>query len=322
MAAVREIVIRAPHRVYVDRGNGRERLDGGFSCPESLSLALRRFVGAQLRWDPSSPWLDHRMPDGTRLRGAGPSVAPGGPVVVITRPAKAGTGGLSQVAAISDPVAEYLRAALRARASVLLCLGQACEGTELASACAHELGTIDPGHLAIVRAGGQLAVPHGAMVFDAEPGLTATPVRLAIDTGSTGLVVHRGGGAGLASAWAGLGRGLTQMVVSIAADNPDAALEVCVEGLLLGGYGRDREALRRHVAGTINVVVALGQNARGEEVPVAVAEFDGQGRVVPVLTRASADAPWQHHRAPTFVAEMARRGVTFEPSRLASLARA
>ena len=76
-------------------------------------------------------------------------------------------------------------------------------------------------------------------------------------------------------------------------------------------------------------IVALGVNARGDEVPVAVSEFisnrsaaDGDGAwVLPVLSRPSADASWQHHQAPAFVAEMARRGVTFDPSKLASLAR-
>lgn len=326
--SVREIVIRDPHRIYVDRGSGRERHEGGFSCADSLALALRRFLGAPIRWDASAPWLDHRMPDGTRVRGADSSVAPGGPIAVISRPGPVGTGGLSQVASISDPIAEYLRAVLRARGSVLLCVGQGCDGTALASACAHELGTIDPGHLAIVRAGSRLVAPHDAMVFEAEPGLTAAAIRLAVDTGSTALVVHRAGGAGLASTWSGLGRGLVQAVVSIAADNPEAALEVCVEGLLLGGYGRDREALRRHVAASIHAVVALGVNARGEEVPVALAEFlhpsaegGGQGWVVPVLSRATADAAWHHHRAPAFVAEMARRGVPFDPAKLAALAR-
>jgi len=229
-------------------------------------------------------------------------------------------GGFSQVPALSDPVAEYLRAVLRARGSVLVCVGQGCDGTALASACAHELGSTDAAHLAIVRAGSQLTGPHGAMVLDAEPGLTATPIRLAIDTGSTALLVHRGGGAGLASAWAGLQRGLAQLVITLAADNAEAALDADLEGLLLGGFGRDREALRRHVAASIHAVVAVGLNARGDEVLVAVSEFD-DGRVVPVLSRPSADASWQHHRAPAFVAEMARRGVTFEPSKLASLAR-
>src|SRR5690606_25508885 len=108
-SSVREIVIRDPHRIYVDRGSGRERLDGGFSCADSLALALRRFVRTPIRWDASAPWLDHRMADGTRVRAADPSVAPGGPVAVITRPSAVQSGGLSQVAAISDPVAEYLR---------------------------------------------------------------------------------------------------------------------------------------------------------------------------------------------------------------------
>jgi pilus assembly protein CpaF len=323
---VREVTIRSPERVYVDRGNGRERLARGFSCPAAIAMALHRFAGAHLQWDAAAPWLDHRMPDGTRLRGADISVAPDGPVVVIRRPARAVVGGLSQVGAVSHSVAEYLRAVLCAGGSVLVCIGDDCEGTELLSALAHELARFDVTELGIVRAGSRIVPPRGALVLDAEPGLTAGPIGLAIQAGSTRLVIHRAGGAGLASAWAGLANDVEQLVLGLGVSDPEAALANCVEGLVLGGFGRDRDALRRAVAAAISVVVVLGRSSRGAESPVMLAEFDAQGGVSPILSRASPDsagpgAGWQHHRDPAFMAELTQRGVTFDASKLAALAR-
>jgi hypothetical protein len=66
--------------------------------------------------------------------------------------------------------------------------------------------------------------------------------------------------------------------------------------------------------------VVVGRTARGEQVPTLLGEFDEQGRVSPILSRSSADARWQHHREPRFVAELARRGVTFDAAKLAGLA--
>ena len=64
----------------------------------------------------------------------------------------------------------------------------------------------------------------------------------------------------------------------------------------------------------------VGADARGGEAPVMLAEFDDQGHVSPILSREAAEAKWQHHRDPAFVAELARRGVTFDSSQLAKLA--
>lgn len=331
--SVREIVLRSPQLVLVDRGRGRERLARGFSCASAVMMALQRFAGGHLQWDAASPWLDVHLADGTHLRGADVSVAPEGPVVVITRPPRVGSGGLSQVRAVSSVLADYLRASLRGRGSVLVCLGEHCDGGELLSGLAHELGQIDVAALGIVRAGSPLLTPAGALVLDAEPGRTAGPIRLAIEAGSTRLLIHRADGPGLASAWARrteparsgsqanrIAVGVEQLVLALGAADPEAALSTCVEGLVLGGFARDREALRRLVAASIDLVVVVGQTARGEQVLTLLGEFDEQGRVSPILSRSSADARWQHHREPRFVAELARRGVTFDAAKLAGLA--
>jgi hypothetical protein len=319
--SVREIVLRSPHVLYVDRGRGRERLARGFSCSTAVMMALHRFVGGQLPWDASAPWLDLHLSDGTHLRGADVSVAPGGPVVVISRPARMAAGGLSQVRAVSSALAEYLRASLRGRGSMLICLAEPCDGGELFSGLAHELAKIDIAALGIVRAGSGMPTPGGALVLDAEPGFTAGPIRLAVAAGSTRLLIHRADGAGFASAWAGRTRtaGVEQLVLGLDVGDPEAALATCVEGLVLGGFGRDRDALRRAVAASIDLVVVVGRSARGEQVLTLLGEFDEQGRAVPVLSRSSADARWQHHREPRFVAELARRGVTFDAAKLAAL---
>jgi hypothetical protein len=245
--------------------------------------------------------------------------------VVITRPPRVGGGGLSQVRAVSSALAEYLRASLRGRGSVLVCLGDHCDGGELLSGLAHELGQIDVAALGIVRAGSSMLTPPGALVLDAEPGRTTGPIRLAVEAGSTRLVIHRADGPGLANAWArrtsgqATGVGVEQLVLALDATEPEAALSICVEGLVLGGFARDREALRRLVAASIDVVVVVGRTSRGEQVPTLLGEFDEQGRVSPILSRSSADARWQHHREPRFVAELARRGVTFDAAKLAAL---
>jgi|GEM_PF-5060420 len=323
--AVTEMLIRGPHQVWVDRGHGRERLPAGFSGPEAVAMALRRLAGPSFRWNRGKPWLDLHLADGTHIRGAHASVAPGGPVVVIQRPTRAGVGGLVDVVAeamLPPALAELLIAVARARGSVLVCLGEGCDGAPLMSAIGHELGNIDASRLAVIRTGGRIAPPNGAMVFDVEPGMGAASVRLAIDAGAGRLLVHRGRGAGMASLWSGFQDGLSQLVLSVQASDAAAARAVCVEGLALGGFGSHRDGLARLVASAFDLVLTLSPRPGGGEAVISVAEFDNHGTPRLLLSRPNTESVWRHHADPACVAEMGRRGVTFDPARLTALAKA
>ena len=89
---------------------------------------------------------------------------------------------------------------------------------------------------------------------------------------------------------------------------------------MFAGYGRDLQRLREQIAASFDVIVVLGRSSQGEECPVMLAELSPSGEVVPLLSRASADERWSHHREPAFVAELGQRGISFDGSKLAALA--
>ncbi|MCA9683513.1 MAG: hypothetical protein KC457_15035, partial [Myxococcales bacterium] len=318
-----EMLIRGPHQVWITRGSERERMPAGFSGPEAVAMTIRRLAGFPIRWNTNAPWLDLHLQAGLRIRGAHASAAPGGPVVVIERPPAARSGGLVDLVAdgvLPPALAELLVSALKARGSVLIGLEDDADGAPLLSALAHELAHIDPARLAVVRTGARIAPPSGAVVLDAEPGVTAAPIRMALDVGASRLLVHRAEGSGLASVWSGLERGLGQIVLSVGASTPAAARSACIDGLVLGGFGRERELLAGLVGGSFDLLIMVAARADGGDVVVNVAEFDDRGQVRSLLSRAAPDAPWRYHADPAFVTEMARRGGTFDPARLAALA--
>ncbi|EDM78076.1 type II/IV secretion system protein [Plesiocystis pacifica SIR-1] len=320
--SVREVVVRGPHQVWVVREDGRERLPAGFSGPDAVGLLVRRLADARVRWDETHPWLDLYLADGSHIRGAHASVAPGGPVVVIERPAPTRGEGLVELVAegvLPPALAELLVALFRGRGSLLLCLGEGTDGAPLLSALGHELGNIAAERLALVRTGGRVAPPNGALVFDAEPGLTGASISLAVDAGATRLMVHRGGGSGLASIWSGLERGLAQVVLSLRSPTPEEALSTCVEGLVLGGFGRERNTLASRVGDTFDLALTLAPRSDGGEAVVTVSEFDRRGQTRQLLSRSSPEGVWHHHGDPSCVAALARRGVPFDPARLAAL---
>jgi pilus assembly protein CpaF len=85
-ATVAEVMINGPDQIYIERRGKLERVPAKFDSEEAILCALRnaaQFIGKEL--DELHPILEARMPDGSRLQGIIPPVAPGGPYVSIRR---------------------------------------------------------------------------------------------------------------------------------------------------------------------------------------------------------------------------------------------
>jgi len=78
--AVTDVVVNGPAEVWVDRGAGMVRADAAFPDEESLRrLAQRLAASCGRRLDDACPYVDARLPDGTRLHAVLPPVAVRGP---------------------------------------------------------------------------------------------------------------------------------------------------------------------------------------------------------------------------------------------------
>lgn len=87
---VTDIMINGPSEVWVERDGALERSGVGFSSATELTDLVERLLsGAGARADPSSPIVDARLADGSRIHVVMPPLAPEGPLVSIRRfPAK------------------------------------------------------------------------------------------------------------------------------------------------------------------------------------------------------------------------------------------
>lgn len=93
---VSDVLVNGPREVFVDRGEGLERADVTFVDDEQVRrLAIRLAAAADRRLDDAAPFVDGRLPDGTRLHAVlAPVAEPGDlPVAAGARASLVRAGG-------------------------------------------------------------------------------------------------------------------------------------------------------------------------------------------------------------------------------------
>jgi pilus assembly protein CpaF len=120
---VSEILVNGKDHVFIERGGILQRVDVAFRDDRHLLQIIDRIVSrVGRRVDESSPMVDARLADGSRVNAIIPPLALDGPALSIRR---FGTGPISadqlvELKTLSREMMEMLAAAVRARISVLI----------------------------------------------------------------------------------------------------------------------------------------------------------------------------------------------------------
>lgn len=86
---VTDVLVNGAHDVFIDRGAGLERMPTEFSSDDEVRrLATRLAASAGRRLDDASPWVDARLPDGTRLHAVLACLAEPGTCISLRVPAR------------------------------------------------------------------------------------------------------------------------------------------------------------------------------------------------------------------------------------------
>src|ERR1700730_3246687 len=122
-ATISDVLVNGKDRVFIERGGVLERADASFRDDRHLLQIIDRIVSrVGRRVDESSPMVDARLPDGSRVNAIIPPLALDGPTLSIRR---FGTGPLAanqlvELKSISPEMMEMLAAAVRARISIVV----------------------------------------------------------------------------------------------------------------------------------------------------------------------------------------------------------
>ncbi|MGK4581789.1 TadA family conjugal transfer-associated ATPase [Kitasatospora sp. HPMI-4] len=143
---VTDVLVNGPDEVWIDRGFGLQRVSG-IRFPDAAAvrhLAHRLATAAGRRLDDARPWVDARLPNGTRLHAVLPPIAAGCTHISlrISRSRPFTLAELVAGGALPQTGADLLSAVLNARLSLLISGGTGTGKTTLLAAL---LGLVGPG---------------------------------------------------------------------------------------------------------------------------------------------------------------------------------
>ena len=274
LPGVTDVLVIGPDAVHIDRGDGLEAVDVRFTDEaEVRRLAQRLAALAGRRLDDASPWVDARLPDGTRLHAVLAPIAQPGTVVSLRVPSRRSLslGDLESAGSLTAAGADVLRGVVASRAAFVVSGGTGSGKTTLLTALLAEV----PGHerLVVVEDAAELRPRHPHVVaLEARPanveGRGAVElrdlVRQALRMRPDRLVVGEVRGAEVVDLLAALNTGHEGGCGTIHA-NSAADVPARFEALALTA-GLPREALHAQLAAGLDLVVHVARDPRGRRV--------------------------------------------------------
>ncbi|HEV7865065.1 MAG TPA: ATPase, T2SS/T4P/T4SS family [Acidimicrobiia bacterium] len=277
---VSEILLNGGGRAFVERGGRLEAVAVGLDEAAIRRLVERIIAPLGLRLDRSSPMVDARLPDGSRLHAVLAPVAIDGTCVAIRRfgSARRQLGDF----ALAPPGADLLRWAVLAGWNVLLSGGTGAGKTTLLNVLA---GGLSPGErIVTIEETAELALgqPH-VVRLEARPanaeGAGAVPVRAlvraALRLRPDRLVVGEVRGEEAFDLLQALNTGHCGSLCTIHANGPGEALARLESLVLLAGVGLPLDAIRAQIRASVDAVVHVARRPGGRRAIEAIAEIAG-----------------------------------------------
>ncbi|MER7400717.1 TadA family conjugal transfer-associated ATPase [Streptomyces sp. NPDC000151] len=294
---VTDVLVTAPDEVWVDRGGGLRRTDVRFPDAAAVRrLAQRLAAVAGRRLDDAHPWVDARLPDGTRLHAVLPPVAVGSTCLSlrVLRPKAFTLEELVAAGTVPPGGDRLLRSVLAARLSFLVSGGTGSGKTTLLSALlglvgrderivlAEDSAELRPDHPHVVRLEARPANQEGV-------GLVTLRdlVRQALRMRPDRLVVGEVRGPEVTELLAALNTGHEGGCGTVHAN---AAADVPARLEALGSTaGLDRAALHSQLAAALSVVLHLVRDRTGHR---RIAEIHVLDRAPSGLVTTTPAAVW------------------------------
>jgi pilus assembly protein CpaF len=342
--SIADILINGPFQVYIERGGELSETGVRFRDNDHLLRIINRIVaGVGRRIDESSPMVDARLPDGSRVNAAISPITVDGACVSIRKFSKKPytLEKLVDVGAMPACVSEFLYGAIRSRVSTVISGGTGSGKTTLLNALSSAISHKE--RLITIEDACELQMqqPHVVRMETRPPNIEGKGeirqrelVKNALRMRPDRVILGEVRGEEAFDMLQAMNTGHEGSMATIHANNPRDAITRLEQMVAMSGMPLAPEAIRGQIASAVGLIVQAMRLADGKRRVTSVTEITGmEGQVVQMQeifafhrTHTSADGVVHgEFRAsgirPRCLDEMMRRGIAydtnnFDPSRV------
>jgi pilus assembly protein CpaF len=279
---ISDILVNGPYQVYVERRGKLEKTDVKFRDNDHLLQIIDRIVSkVGRRVDETSPMVDARLPDGSRVNAVIPPIAVDGPCLSIrrfgTNPLK--LEDLLNYKAFTPEMAMLMEACIKARLNVLISGGTGCGKTTLLNT----LSSFIPNDERVITIEDacelQLQQEHVVRLETRPPNIegkgaitTRDCVRNALRMRPERIIIGEVRGAEALDMLQAMNTGHGGSMATLHANSPREALSRLETMIMMGGFELPVKAMRQQISSAIDLIIQANRLQGGPRKITSITE--------------------------------------------------
>lgn len=282
---VSDILVNGPNKIYIERQGRLEATDATFLDNDHLMRVIRRIAdNVGRRIDESTPMLDARLPDGSRVNAIVPPLALDGPSVSIRR---FGANPLDmqrliEMEALRPEMAMFVEACVQCKLNILISGGTGTGKTTFLNALSRWI----PGSERIVTiedaAELQLQQSHVVRLETRPPNIESKGeitqrdlLRNSLRMRPDRIIIGEVRGGEALDMLQAMNTGHEGSMTTVHANSPRDALRRLENMVSMAGLNFPVHAIRDQIGSALNVLIHLGRLSGGGRKIVAICEITG-----------------------------------------------
>jgi pilus assembly protein CpaF len=282
--SVSDILVNGPYKVYLERNGQLELTDASFMNVGHLMRVIRRIGGnVGRRIDESTPMLDARLPDGSRVNAIIPPLSLDGPMLSIRRfGVNVDLERILELDSMTEEMAFFLEACVQCKMNVLISGGTGSGKTTLLNALSR---WIPPGERVVTiedAAELQLQREHVVRLETRPPNIegkgTITQrelLRNSLRMRPDRIIIGEVRGGETLDMLQAMNTGHEGSMTTVHANNPRDALRRLENMVSMAGINYPIHAIREQMSSALDVLIHLARITGGSRKVVKIVEITG-----------------------------------------------
>jgi pilus assembly protein CpaF len=288
---ISDILVNGPHKLYVERRGKMEKTDVRFRDNDHLLQIIDRIVSkVGRRVDETSPMVDARLPDGSRVNAIIPPLALDGPSMSIRRfganPLK--LEDLLNFKAFTPEMAMLMEAGIKARLNILISGGTGCGKTTLLNTLSSFIPVEE--RIVTIEDAAELQLQQDHVVrLETRPAniegkgqvTTRDLVRNALRMRPERIIIGECRGAEAVDMLQAMNTGHAGSMTTLHANTPRDAQARLETMIMMAGLEMPIKAMRQQIASAIDIIIQANRLQGGPRKVTSVCEVMGmEGDVI------------------------------------------